>query len=426
MDAHEVKRVRAKLAFFVADVFASVPRKDQRAKSDCYLRGLMLDGRRKSIQAMALRLPDGNEQNLQQFVNQSTWNPVPVQRRICERMLPLIDPAAWVIDDVSVPKDGMMSVAVAPQYCGALGKRANCQVAVSVHAATDTASCPLQWRLYLPKEWASDTDRRAKTRVPPEATHREKWRLALDMLDTLADWSMTPPVIVADAAYGTNARLRAALAERGLAYMLAVRADVVAHPFDAEPVAPARNGPVGCWPQPRYRDLAPSVAALAAGLGATALTSVTWRHGSRGELRSRFAALRVRPAGKAVERPIKAAASAEQGWWDGVLPDCWLLIEWPADAEAPTDYRLSNLPADTPIADLVRLAKVRWRIEHDYRELKHGLGLDHFEGRSWAGWHHHVTLVTAAHAFLTEQRLAPKVLAPGSLSTRSSTPSRMS
>lgn len=158
----------------MADVFASVPRKDQRAKGGCYMRGLMLDGCRKSIQAMASRLPAGDEQNLQQFVNQSTWDPMPVQRRICERMLPLIAPTAWVIDDVSVPKDGRMSVAVAPQYCGALGKRANCQVAVSVHAATDTASCPLQWWLFLPKEWASDTGRRTVTRVPPEVTHREK------------------------------------------------------------------------------------------------------------------------------------------------------------------------------------------------------------------------------------------------------------
>ncbi|MFG2741705.1 IS701 family transposase [Streptomyces chartreusis] len=424
MDAHEVNRMRAMLALFVADVFASVPRKDQRAKGNCYLRGLMLDGRRKSIQAMAARLPDGNEQNLQQFVNQSTWDPVPVQRRITERMLALINPTAWVIDDVSVPKDGRMSAGVAPQYCGALGKRANCQVAVSVHAATDTASCPLQWRLFLPKEWASDTMRRALTRIPAHVMHREKWRLALDMLDTLAGWGMTPPVVVADAAYGTNARLRAALADRSLAYMLAIRGDVIAHPFDAEPITPARNGPVGCWPQPRYRDPAPSVAALSGRLGQEAFTAVTWRHGSRGKLRSRFAAVRVRPAGKAVERPIKAAASAEQGWWDGILPDCWLLIEWPAEAEAPTDYWLSNLPADTSVTDLVRLAKVRWRIEHDYRELKHGLGLDHFEGRSWPGWHHHVTLVTAAHAFLTEQRLAPKVPAPHSPSTRSSTPSR--
>ncbi|MFG2584794.1 IS701 family transposase [Streptomyces malaysiensis] len=426
MDTHEVNRVRAALALYVADVFASAPRKDQRAKGDCYLRGLMLDGRRKSIQAMASRLPDGNEQNLQQFVNQSTWDPVPVQRRICERMLPLIAPTAWVIDDVSVPKDGRMSVAVAPQYCGALGKRANCQVAVSVHAASTTASCPLQWRLFLPEEWASDTARRATTRIPSDVVHREKWRLAVDMLDTLAGWGMTPPAVVADAAYGTNAHLRAALADRGLSYVLAIGANVTAHPFDAEPVAPDRNGAIGCRPQPRYRDPAPSVAALATGLGQETFTALTWRQGSRGELRSRFAAVRVRPAGKAVERPIRAAASAEQGWWDGILPDCRLLIEWPAGAEAPTDYWLSNLPADTPIIDLVRLAKVRRRIEHDYRELKHGLGLDHFEGRSWPGWHHHVTLVTAAHAFLTEQRLAPKAPEQDSPSTRPSTPSRPS
>jgi SRSO17 transposase len=171
---------------------------------------------------------------------------------------------------------------------------------------------------------------------------------------------------------------------------------VSAHPFDAEPAAPDRKGDVGCWPQPRYRHKAPSVAVLAASLKREAFTPHTWRQGVKGELRSRFAAVRVRPAGKAVERPIKAAPSAEQGWWDGILPDCWLLAEWPADAEAPTEYWLSNLPPDTPIADLVRLAKVRWRIEHDYRELKHGLGLDHFEGRSWPGWHHHVTLATAA------------------------------
>ncbi|MFI9617273.1 IS701 family transposase [Streptomyces sp. NPDC052023] len=424
MDLHEVRRVRATLALFVADVLASVPRKDQRAKGDCYLRGLMLDGRRKSVQAMAARLPDGNEQNLQQFVNQSTWDPVPVQRRINERLLPLVDPVAWVIDDVSMPKDGRMSVGVAPQYCGALGKRANCQVAVSVHAASDTASCPLQWRLFLPEEWAADSHRRTRTLIPPEVVHREKWRLALDMLDGLADWGMTPPAVVADAAYGTNAHLRAGLSKRGLTYVLSIRSDVSAHPFDAQPMAPDRKGDVGCWPQPRYRQKALSVAVLATNLGPKAFTPLTWRQGSKGELRSRFAAVRVRPAGKAVERPIKTAASAEQGWWDGVLPDCWLLAEWPVGAEAPSEYWLSNLPPDTPIAELVRLAKVRWRIEHDYRELKHGLGLGHFEGRSWPGWHHHVTLVTAAHAFLTEQRLAPKAPQPASPSTRSSTLSK--
>ena len=158
--------------------------------------------------------------------------------------------------------------------------------------------------------------------------------------------------------------------------------------------------------------------------GHSLATAVAWRNGSRGELRSRFAAVRIRPAGKAVEHPLRTAAAAGQAWWDGVLPDCWLLVEGPEEAEAPTDYWLSNLPADVAIADLARLAKVRRRIEHDCRELKHGLGLDHFEGRSWPGWHHHVTLVTAAHAFLTEQRLAPKAPGPASPSTRSSMHSR--
>ncbi|MDQ0604039.1 SRSO17 transposase [Streptomyces canus] len=418
-----MNRARAKLALFVADVFASVSRKDQRAKGDCYLRGLMLDGRRKSIQPMAERLPDGNEQNLQQFVNQSTWDPVPVRRRIAQRMVPRIGPDAWVVDDVSFPKDGKMSVAVARQYCGALGKRANCQVAVSVHAVSDAASCPLQWRLFVPQEWADDAGRRQKTGIPQEVGHREKWRLALDSIDELATWNLVPPVVVADAGYGQNADFRDGLEGRGIGYVVAIRSDVSVHPHDARPAAPAWSGN-GPRPQSRYRDKPSSVAALAAGRGRQAFSEVTWREGSRGPMRSRFSALRVRPAGVRARRLAQAAAMAEHGHWDGVLPEVTLLAEWPEGAEAPTDYWLSNLPADTPIAELVRLAKIRWRIEHDYRELKHGLGLDHFEGRSWNGWHHHVTLVTAAHAFLTEQRLAPKADTADSPSIRSSTPSR--
>nr|WSZ12115.1 IS701 family transposase [Streptomyces canus]WSZ20465.1 IS701 family transposase [Streptomyces canus]WSZ20528.1 IS701 family transposase [Streptomyces canus] len=423
MDAHGVNRARATLGLFVADVFASVPRKDQRAKGDCYLRGLMLDGRRKSIQAMAERLPDGNEQNLQQFVNQSTWDPLPVRRRIAERMVPRIGPDAWAVDDVSFPKDGKMSVAVAPQYCGALGKQANCQVAVSVHAVSDTASCPLQWRLFVPQEWADDAPRRQKTGIPREVGHREKWRLALDIFDELAGWGMVPPVVVADAGYGQNADFRDGLDGRGIGYVVAIRSDVTVHPHDARPTAPAWSGN-GRKPQSRYRDKPSSVATLAAGRGRQAFTEVTWREGSRGPMRSHFLALRVRPAGIRARRLAKAAATAQDGWWDGVLPEVTLLVQWPEDAEVPTGYWLSNLPATTVPAELVRLAKIRWRIEHDYRELKHGLGLDHFEGRSWNGWHHHVTLVTAAHAFLTEQRLAPKADTAGSPSTRSSTPSR--
>ncbi|MDQ0948609.1 SRSO17 transposase [Streptomyces phaeochromogenes] len=419
-----MNRARATLALFVADVFASVARKDQRAKGDCYLRGLMLDGRRKSIQAMASRLADGNEQNLQQFVNQSTWDPLPVRRRIAERMVPRIGPDAWAVDDVSFPKDGKMSVAVAPQYCGALGKQANCQVAVSVHAVSDTASCPLQWRLFVPQEWADDAPRRQKTGIPREVGHREKWRLALDIFDELARWGMTPPVVVADAGYGQNADFRDGLDGRDIGYVVAIRSDVTIHPHDARPTAPAWSGN-GRKPQSRYRDKPFSVAALAAGQGRHTFTEVTWREGSRGPMRSRFAALQVRPAGVRARRLTRAAAIAQDGFWDGVLPEVTLLVEWPQQAQNPTDYWLTSLPAGTPLTELVRLAKIRWRIEHDYRELKHGLGLDHFEGRSWTGWHHHVTLVTAAHAFLTEQRLAPKADTAGSPSTRSSTPSRI-
>lgn len=220
-----------------------------------------------------------------------------------------------------------------------------------------------------------------------------------------------PRVVFADAAYGTKAAFRAALTELGLGYVLSVRFDVTAHSIDAVPEAPARKGCNGCWPQPRYCQAPLSVAAHAAGLGRDAFTEVTWRQGSRGPMRSRFAALRVRPAGNSIIRPLRSRASAEQGWWDGILPDLWLLAERPAKAEEPTEYWFSNLPADTLLQDLVGRAKLRWRVEHDHRELKHGLGLDHFEGRSWPGWHHHVTLVSAAHAFLTEQRLSPT--APG-------------
>jgi SRSO17 transposase len=204
---------------------------------------------------------------------------------------------------------------------------------------------------------------------------------------------------------------------------VAVRSDVTVHPHHVQPTAPAWSGN-GRRPQPRYRDKPSPVTALAAGHGRQAFTEVTWREGSRGPMHSRFLALRVRPARVRARRLAQAAATPEHSHWDGVLPEVTLLAEWPEDAEAPTDYWLSSLPADTPPAELVRLAKIRWRIEHDYRELKHGLGLDHFEGRSWTGWHHHVTLVTAAHAFLTEQRLAPKAATADSLSTRPSTPSR--
>ncbi len=321
-------------------MFASVPRKDQRAKRDCYLRGLMLDGRRKSIGHGLAATGRRRTKNLQQFVNQSTRDPVPVQRQIYERMLPLISPDG-LGDRRCVGTQGRKNAGRGgPAVLRDPGKTRQLPGrGQHVHAATDTASCPLQWRLFLPKEWASDTGRRTVTRVPPEVARREKWRgLALDMLDTLAGWGMRPPVVVADAAYGTNAHLRAGLAERGIDYVLAVRADVTAHPFEEQPVAPARNGPVGCWPQPRYRHPPPSVTALAAGLAQDA-----FRHRRLAERLARRVTVPLRRRahppcgqGRGASDPNRCFGRAGQGD-GGPVPDCWLLVE---SARGPRLHRL--------------------------------------------------------------------------------------
>ncbi|MEU7277732.1 IS701 family transposase [Streptomyces sp. NPDC045431] len=404
----EVERLRGELSEFVADVFASFPRRDQRRWGGCYLRGLMLDGRRKSIQPMAERLPDGNMQALQQFVNQSPWDPLPVRRRIAERLSEAIAPEVWVVDDVSFPKCGTASVGVARQYCGALGKRANCQVAVSVHAATDTASCPLEWELFLPEEWDSDDRRRRLAGVPDGIGHVSKTRLGLGLLDRLATQGLTVPVIVADSGYGRSVSFRLALEERGWSYVMAVDSKEVARPAAAEPYQPAYGG-LGPPTLPRYRGPAQPLTTFIT--SDTPFEQVTWRQGSKGRMTSHFAVIEVRPSGKEACRTAQDQAGGRNRW-NGVLPLRTLLVEQPEDADGPSGYWMTNLPASTPITDLVRWAKMRWRIEHDYRELKHGLGLDHFEGRTWRGWHHHVTLVTAAQAFLTLRRLDPKAHTP--------------
>ncbi|MEU8527181.1 IS701 family transposase [Streptomyces sp. NPDC048629] len=257
---------------------------------------------------------------------------------------------------------------------------------------------------------ADDAARCRAAGVPADVGHQEKWRLALDLLDTLAGWKFIPPVVVADAGYGASTPFRLALEERGLSYVVALTGKEVAHPEALEPHRPAYGG-LGPPTLPRYRTPPRALAELAADVPACGFCEVTWREGSKGLMTSRFAVLRVRPGGK---QALRAAQDAGGGHyqWDGVLPVRTVLVEWPADETAPAGYWISNLPPDTPVEDVVRWAKMRWRIEHDYRELKHGLGLDHFEGRTWRGWHHHVTLVTAAQAFLTLRRLDPKAHTP--------------
>ena len=404
----ELAAIRGRLEAFADDLFESLPRTDQRARGQCYLRGLMLEGRRKSMEPMAARL--GGEvhyQALHHFVAVSPWDWRPVRRRLAERLVAELQPTAWAVDDTSFPKDGDHSVGVQRQYSGTLGKTANCQLGVSVNAVTEQASCPLDWRLFLPESWDDNADRRAACHVPDSVHHRPKWRLVLDMVDELGTWGLVPPVLVADAGYGEVGEFRQGLDDREIGYVVQVKADTSAYPEQVRPTMAPSTGR-GRRPRPQYRDKPPSLKQLALAAGPPAGIELIWRRGSKGLQRSRFLALRVRPAGVTPRR--QAAARADGAGWE--LPVRWLLVEWPTSKAEPVKYWLSNLPGDLPLVDLVRLGKLRWRVEQDYRELKGALGLDHFEGRSWTGWHHHVSLVSVAHGFLTLERLRrPKQVA---------------
>jgi SRSO17 transposase len=399
LSERELARVRGRLVEFAGEMLGSMARKDQRRWGEVYLRGLMLDGKRKSIEPMAARLADGDEQCLQQFVNQSPWDDVAVRRALARRMSRELSSDAWVIDDTGFPKFGKMSVGVARQYSGALGKVGNCQIGVSVNACSDEASCPLDWRLFIPTEWDEKTkfnkQRRAKAKLPGDVHHLEKWRLALEMIDELRSWGIEPPVILGDGAYGDITEFRSGLEERKLGYVLDVKGGTSGYSESVQRERPDWKGN-GRPPKARYRQAPSSFKQLALAAGSNAAVAVTWREGTRGKMSSRFLALRVRPANEGLRH---AAHKADED-----LPVRWLVCEWPSKAAEPTKYWLSNLPADTQLKDLVRLGKLRWRIEHDYRELKDALGLDHFEGRTYRGWNHHVTLVSIAHAFLTLER----------------------
>lgn len=407
LSAKELQRVRGRLVEFAGEMFESMARKDQRRWGEVYLRGLMLDGKRKSIEPMAARLEDGDEQCLQQFVNQSPWDPVAVRRVLARRMSRELAPDAWVIDDTGFPKFGKMSVGVTRQYCGALGKVGNCQIGVSINAASDDASCPLDWRLFVPEEWDEDSEfnqaRRQKARLPEHVHHVEKWRLALEMIDELRGWAIKPPVVLGDGAYGDNTELRCGLEQREIEYVLDVKGVTSAYSEDVKPFKTPKPEGRGRPPRARYREDPSSLKQLALVAGKQATVAVTWREGTRGKMSSRFLALRVRPANIHLRHAAHKAGEE--------LPVRWLICEWPSKHAEPTKYWLSNLPADTPLKDLVRFAKLRWRIEQDYRELKDALGLDHFEGRTYPGWNHHVTLVSIAHAFLTLERRRPQLRA---------------
>lgn len=367
-----------------------------------YCTGLMLPLERKSVEPMAASIDplraSARHQALHHFVAKADWSDDEMLRRVAQWVVARMDLSAgafWIVDDTGFPKKGEHSVGVARQYCGQLGKQDNCQVAVSISLATETASLPVAYRLYLPKQWAGDRARRRQAGVPPEVRFATKGHIALVQLEQLLAAGAPRHCLLADAAYGTEAQFRLRLSKLGVPYMVGIVSSVSVWPPGVDPLPPKPypgrgRPPLAPRRGPRCQPL--SVKALAQSLPPAAWQRVSWREGSNQPLSGRFAAVRVRHAGGNSGRAR-------------LRPSQWLLIEWLDDESEPTKYWLSTLPEDSAINDLVAAAHMRWRIERDYLELKQELGLGHYEGRSWRGFHHHASLSIAAYGFLVAEQL---------------------
>ncbi|MCP5319461.1 MAG: IS701 family transposase [Pseudomonadales bacterium] len=393
---------------FVASIASVLGHADRREPFRHYCTGLLLPGERKSVEPMAAQVaPDrvrSKHQSLHHFVADAPWSDAALLGAVREYVLDRVHrrgevPEAVLIDDTGMPKQGRHSVGVARQYCGQLGKQDNCQVAVSVSLANEHYSLPVGYRLYLPQEWAQDAERRRKAKVPEDVAFATKAQIAIALLRELKEAGALPPLALADAGYGVSGAFRQDLRALGMDYVVGITGSVKVWPPGVEPGSVPAYGGRGRPPVRRVADASQrpvSVKTLAFGLPQTRYRQVTWREGTNAPLRSRFAALRIRCARR-------------EGEHAELEPEQWLLIEWPKGASEPEKYFLSTLPAATPVRELVRLAKLRWRIERDYQELKQELGLGQFEGRSWRGFHHHASLCIAAYGFLVAERItAPK------------------
>jgi SRSO17 transposase len=367
-----------------------------------YCTGLLLPGERKSVEPMAARLAPDNvgrmHQSLHHVVADAPWSDEAVLQQVRDSVLPVMREqgavVCWIVDDTGLPKKGTHSVGVARQYCGQVGKQDNCRVAVSLSIATWSASLPIAFRLYLPEVWAQDKQRRREGGVPDEVEFQTKPEIALEQIKQAVEESVTRGVVVADAGYGVDGRFRAGVSELGLEYAVGVQSSLSVWEPGTAPLPPLPRKQTGRPPSllRRDKDHHPiSAKQLACDLATEAWKTVSWRPGTQRKLRSRFAALRVRPAHRDY---WQAEPNAEE----------WLLIEWPKGESEPAKYWLSTLSADTKLKDLVAIAKQRWIIERDYEELKQELGLGHYEGRGWRGFHHHATLCIAAYGFLMAER----------------------
>jgi SRSO17 transposase len=394
--------VKERLEAFGAGVLAeAMNRPAQLVNGGLYLRGLLEDGARKSLEPMVARLGGvADYQSMQQFLADSPWDPVAVVRAVAERVVPAIEVEAWVLDDTGFPKDGKRSPGVQRQYSGTLGKTGNCQIGVSLHAIGARGTVALGWALYLPKGWCEDGERRARAKIPEDVAFKTKPELGVELIERAGGWEIPVAPLLGDSAYAENAALRKRLRDGGFEYVLAVGADTNVFTADTSFVAPKRRtGPL-------VADRDPVQAGdLLTRLGPGSLETVTFRDGPDGQARtSRFVFLRIRAA------HAGAQAHAKRDEWPP--NEEWLIAEWPEGHEQPSEYWLSNLPINSERERLARLARLRWKIELDYKQLKGDLGLDHYEGRSWLGWYHHTALVTAAHGFLTLERLRPLAQRP--------------
>jgi SRSO17 transposase len=376
---------------------------DRRAPLTSYCKGLLLPGERKSVEPMAARLAPDNvrrmHQSLHHLVADAPWDDDQMLAEIRRQVLPSMQKhgpvVAWIVDDTGFPKQGKHSVGVARQYCGQIGKHDNCQAAVSLSVSTWNSSLPVAWRLYLPEAWSQDTERRQQAGVPEEIEFQTKPEIALAQIRQAVEQKLPDGVVLADAGYGNSTSFRQAITELELQYMVAVESSTTVWEPGQQPLpAPPRKPGRGTAPKrlQRSADHQPlSAKQLACSLPASAWKEIGWRPGSRETLRSRFAAVRVRPAHRDYKRTEPH-------------PEEWLLIEWSKKASEPTKYWLSTLPAKTSLKSLVKMAKHRWIIERDYEELKQELGLGHYEGRGWRGFHHHAVLCIAAYGFLVSER----------------------
>jgi SRSO17 transposase len=344
-----------------------------------YCAGLLLDCERKSAEPIAAATaPDATSakhQSLLHFLAKGEWSDEKVLGKVRDLVLPQIERhgpiEVWIIDDTSFPKCGPHSVGVSHQYCGQLGKQANCQVAVSLSVANHAASLPVAYRLYLPESWAKDEERRKKAGVPDEVEFQTKPKIALQQIKWACAAGIPRGVVEMDCAYGSDLSLRRGITALGLTYAVNVWARALVRKVKTD------------------NDDSITAVELAKGLPKRAWRTIGWRDGTNARLVSRFARVRVRAAGE--------GTTSEE-------PEEWLFAEWPKGEKEPTKFWLSTLPEDMTFERMIDITMMRWRIERDYQELKQEVGLGHFEGRSWRGFHHHATMCIAAYGFLVAER----------------------